>query len=86
MRERRRAFGLNDADLRQAIDQSQAQHFVETLSERRTIAHVSAGNDDVIRHAPAALLEQLEGHGLLPFDAKRIDGIRDVDRGHIGKF
>ena len=68
------------------FDQSEAPHFVETFSERRTIPHVSAGNDHMVRHAPVALCEKLEGHGLLPFDAKRVDGIRDVNRGHIGQL
>ncbi len=86
MRERGCAFGLNDAEFRQAIDQAEAKHFVETFSERGAIAHVSAGNDHVIRNAPVALLQEFEGDGLLPFDAKRIDGIGDVNRRLIGKL
>src|SRR5277367_1447796 len=40
----------------------------------------------MVRHAPGALFEKLEGDGFLAFYAKRIDGIRDVNGRHIGEL
>ena len=40
----------------------------------------------MVRNLPVALLHQFEGDGFLPFDAKRIDGVRDVDRRLVGEF
>ena len=77
---------MNDAELREAIDQAEAQHFVQAFAERGAISHVSAGNDDMVRDLPLALLKHFEGDGLLPFDAKWIDGVGDVDGGLSGEF
>ena len=52
-RNRRRAFRLNHAQLRQAVDQSQIEHLLKSLAERRAVAHVSAGNHHMVR-APAS--------------------------------
>ena len=60
MGERGGAFGLNHMELRQAIDQAEAKHFVEAFAQRGAIAHIPAGNDDVVRDLPARIAEEFQ--------------------------
>ena len=66
------AFCLNDRNLRHRVNQSEPFHLKECFAQRRIVAQVAAGNDDVVGHLPIQLLEQLDGGSLLPFQPIRI--------------
>jgi hypothetical protein len=75
-----RAGGLDDADLRNAVDEAEVEHLREALAEGGAVGEVTAGDDDVVRDLPIALLEDFECRCLLAFEAVRIDGVQQVDR------
>ena len=77
--ERIGAFGLDDADLRHALDEAEVLHLRESLAQRGAVGEVSAGNDDVVRNLPFHLLQHLEGRCLLTLKAIGIDRVQQVD-------
>ena len=74
------ALGLDDADLGHAGDEAELVHLLEALAEGGGVGEVAAGDDDVVGHLPVELLEELEGGGLLAFEAVGVDGVEEVDR------
>ena len=59
--------------------------FQKSFSDRRDIPQIAAGDDDVVRHAPVALLENFIEDCFLPFDAKGIDGVDQVQSHLFGQ-
>src|SRR6266566_4595738 len=72
MGEGRRTLGLNYTQLRHSINQPDFVQLPKTLAQGGTIAQVSAGYDDMIRHLPTQLLQQFRCHGFLAFNTEGI--------------
>ena len=83
--ERRRAFRLNHRQPRHLPDEAELAQFAQRLSERRRVAEIAARQHDPIRRIPIALVQHFEDDRLLPFDAKRIDGIEQVNAQPLGQ-
>ncbi len=81
--ERVGAFGLDDADLRDARDEAEMVHLGEALGKCGAVGEVAAGNDDVLGDLPLELLDELEGGGLLAFEAVGVDRV-EQDRWESG--
>ena len=71
--------GLHHDHARGAVDEAEAQKFVEGLAEGGGVAEVAAGNDEVVGGLPVELVHQLEHGGLLALDAEGIDGVEEID-------
>ena len=83
--ERRGAFGLDDAEAREAGDEAEGVEFAEGLAEGGDVAEVSAGEDDPVGDLPVELIEHLDDDGFLAFDAEGVDGVEEVDAEAIGE-
>jgi hypothetical protein len=78
--ERIGAFGLDDADLRHAVDKAKMHHLGEALAQRGAVGQIAARNDDVVRNLPLSLLQDLESWRLLALKPVGIDRVQEVDR------
>ncbi len=83
--EGRGAFGLDDAEAREAGNEAVGAEFAEGLAEGGHVAEVAAGKDDPIGDLPIELIEQFDDDGFLAFDAEGVDGVEEVDAEAIGE-
>jgi hypothetical protein len=60
------ALGLDHRDARHPRHQPQLVQLAEALAQRRTVAQVAAGHNQVVGHIPIEGLGNLEGRRLLP--------------------
>ena len=67
-------------------DESEIPHFQQRFADRRTVAQVAPGHDNVVGGMPIELLEQFNRESLLTFNAKRINGVQLVHGGASHKF
>jgi hypothetical protein len=77
--EGRRALSLDHGQLRYGLDEAPFLQLPQRFAKGRCVAQVPAGQHNPVRHGPIALVEHLDDDGLLPFDAKRIDRIQQVN-------
>src|SRR6202167_3885011 len=77
-KKRIRALRLNDGKLWQARNQFKLMHFEQRLADRRTIAEIASGHNDVIGRFPCQLFEQFDRGGFLALDAIRIHRIQQI--------
>src|ERR1041385_5807389 len=85
-RKRRGARGLHDRNAWQSIDQPTLEQLAKSFSKRGTVSKISARQHQMIRNTPFKLLCEFERNRLLPFDAKRIDRVNQVNRTVFGKL
>src|SRR5262249_62155647 len=77
--ERIRSLGLDCRDAWQPGDQPGLACLQERRAERRGVAEVAGGKRDPVRGIPGELLEHFEDDRLLALQAKRIDGVEQID-------
>src|SRR5579883_395241 len=83
--ERRRAFGLDHGQARHFSDKSEIAEFAQCFAESGRVAEIAAGQDDPVRRIPVALVQHFEDDRFLALDAKRVDGVEQVDAEAIGQ-
>ena len=84
--ERGGTAGLDDGDPRDLVDKAQFLQFHQDFSIGRAVAQIAARHHNSIRDLPVQLIKELEHHGLLAFESKRIDGIHQIKVRFFGKF
>ena len=82
---RRGAFGLDHSQSRDLADEAELAQFAQRLSECRRVAEIAAGQHNPIRRIPIALVQHFEDDRFLAFNAKRIDGIEQVNAEPVGQ-
>jgi hypothetical protein len=77
--ERIGALGLDDADLRHAVDEADVLHLHKALAQRGGVGEVAAGDDQVLGHLALHLFDDLHRGRLLAFEAIGVDGVEQID-------
>src|SRR4030095_2022260 len=84
--ERSGAHGLDNRDSWHAFNQAKRKQLAKAFPERRAVAEIAAGNNQVSGRLPTELFRKFKGNSLLPFNAKRIDRIDEIQRTVFGEF
>src|SRR4029453_16655064 len=71
--------GRGTGDSGGGIDETELMQHAEALANGRDVSEIPARQNDPVRRPPAELLGDLDAHGLLALDSKRIQRVREID-------